>query len=77
MRLWDALKVGLHIVLFYNKEDALSSLYLYSISQGTCVHVFTAHENWVRCVLLHPSGKFIISASDDKSIRVFDIKVRI
>lgn len=29
----------------------------------------------MRGVLLHSSGKFIISCSDDKSIRVFDIKV--
>lgn len=35
---------------------------------------FTAHENWVRCVLFHPSGKYLISCSDDKSIRVLDIK---
>lgn len=35
---------------------------------------FTAHENWVRCVLFHPSGKLILSCSDDKSIRVLDIK---
>jgi platelet-activating factor acetylhydrolase IB subunit alpha len=36
---------------------------------------FAAHENWVRSVVFHPSGKFIISASDDKTIRVMDIKV--
>ena len=35
---------------------------------------FTSHENWVRSVLLHPSGKYIISASDDKTVRVFDVK---
>ena len=41
-----------------------------------CLAVHTAHENWVRGVLLHASGKFIVSCSDDKSIRVYDIKVR-
>lgn len=35
---------------------------------------FSAHENWVRSVLIHPSGKYIISCSDDKSIRIMDIK---
>jgi WD40 repeat protein len=30
----------------------------------------------VRCVVFHPSGKFILSSSDDKTIRVMDIKVR-
>ena len=46
-------------------------------SQGQCLAVYTTHENWVRGVLLHSSGKYIISCSDDKSIRVFDIKVRL
>lgn len=30
----------------------------------------------MRCVVFHPSGKFILSSSDDKTIRVMDIKVR-
>jgi platelet-activating factor acetylhydrolase IB subunit alpha len=36
---------------------------------------FNSHENWVRSVIFHPSGKYILSSSDDKSIRVLDIKV--
>ena len=36
--------------------------------------VFSAHENWVRALLVHPSGNYIISAGDDRTIRVFDIK---
>ena len=36
---------------------------------------FLGHDNWVRSVFLHPSSKYIISCGDDKTIRVFDIKV--
>jgi platelet-activating factor acetylhydrolase IB subunit alpha len=36
---------------------------------------FDCHENWVRSVIIHPTGKFIISCSDDKTIRVLDVKV--
>ena len=32
------------------------------------------HDNWVRDVLFHPGGKFIVSAADDKTVRVWDIK---
>jgi len=32
------------------------------------------HDNWVRGVIFHPSGKFIISVSDDKTMRVWDVK---
>jgi platelet-activating factor acetylhydrolase IB subunit alpha len=47
---------------------------LWDALKGTCLITFTAHENWVRCVVFHPSGRYIISSSDDKSIRVMDIK---
>jgi platelet-activating factor acetylhydrolase IB subunit alpha len=47
---------------------------LWKIAEASCIAVFNAHENWVRSVLIHPSGNFILSASDDKSIRVFDIQ---
>jgi len=32
------------------------------------------HDNWVRGLLFHPSGKYIISVADDKTIRVWDVK---
>ena len=41
---------------------------------GSCLMTFRAHENWVRGVLVHPSGNHIISCGDDRSIRVYDIK---
>eukprot|EP00545_Synedropsis_sp_CCMP1620_P002793 CAMPEP_0119014642 /NCGR_PEP_ID=MMETSP1176-20130426/10092_1 /TAXON_ID=265551 /ORGANISM="Synedropsis recta cf, Strain CCMP1620" /LENGTH=479 /DNA_ID=CAMNT_0006967849 /DNA_START=149 /DNA_END=1588 /DNA_ORIENTATION=+ len=49
------------------------SVRLWKISSQTCLHVFQVHENWVRSVLIHPSGNYIISAGDDRSIRVLDI----
>jgi len=35
-----------------------------------------AHDNWVRGVLWHPNGKHLVSVSDDKSIRVWDLEQR-
>ena len=34
------------------------------------------HDNWVREVIFHPNGKNLISVSDDKSIRIWDLKDR-
>jgi platelet-activating factor acetylhydrolase IB subunit alpha len=34
------------------------------------------HDNWVRTVLFHPNGKFLISVSDDKSIMIWDLVQR-
>lgn len=46
---------------------------LWKLSEAACLATFVAHENWVRSVLIHPSGNYVISASDDKTIRVFDV----
>jgi WD40 repeat protein len=37
---------------------------------------FRAHESWVRGVMVHLSGNYVLSCGDDQTIRVFDIKVR-
>ena len=34
------------------------------------------HDNWVRGLVFHPGGQFIVSASDDKTLRIWDIKNR-
>lgn len=47
---------------------------LWSMATASCLAVFTAHENWVKAVLIHPSGNYVISGGDDRTIRVFDIK---
>lgn len=31
------------------------------------------HDNWVRALAFHPSGKYLISASDDKTIRIWEL----
>lgn len=31
------------------------------------------HDNWVRALAFHPSGKYLLSASDDKTIRVWEL----
>jgi len=35
--------------------------------------VQTGHDNWIRALVFHPTGKYLLSASDDKTIRVWDL----
>jgi WD40 repeat protein len=35
--------------------------------------VLEGHDNWVRDVAFHPCGLFLISASDDRSVRIWDL----
>lgn len=39
-----------------------------------CLHCFSDHENWVRGLLWHANGKFVLSCGDDRTIRVYDVK---
>ena len=48
---------------------------LWSVAAGgTCLRTFRAHENWVRGVLVHPGGQYVLSCGDDRSVRVFDVQ---
>uniref|UniRef100_A0A2K6GVG8 Platelet activating factor acetylhydrolase 1b regulatory subunit 1 n=1 Tax=Propithecus coquereli TaxID=379532 RepID=A0A2K6GVG8_PROCO len=38
------------------------------------LHIHVGHDNWVRGVLFHSGGKFILSCADDKTLRVWDYK---
>lgn len=31
------------------------------------------HDNWVRALVFHPNGKFLLSGCDDKTIRVWEL----
>ena len=36
-------------------------------------HRQAGHDNWVRALVFHPTGKFLLSASDDYTIRVWEL----
>lgn len=42
-------------------------------ARGTCLLTLAGHDNWVRALVFHPGGKYLLSASDDKSIRCWDL----
>ncbi|EPE30582.1 WD40 repeat-like protein [Glarea lozoyensis ATCC 20868] len=42
-------------------------------ARGNCIKTLVGHDNWIRALVFHPGGKYLISASDDKSIRCWDL----
>lgn len=42
-------------------------------AQGWHVLDLVGHQSWVRAIDVHPTGRFIMSASDDRTIRVWDL----
>ena len=47
---------------------------LFVMHTGEQLHTFIGHENWVRSLSMHPSGKYFYSAGDDKTIRLWDLQ---
>merc|ERR1712106_454514 len=46
------------------------SIMVWDLKEEECVMKLLGHENWVRSLVFHPCGRFLISSADDKSIRV-------
>lgn len=49
---------------------------IFNILSGEVIMEFNGHNNWVRDLCFHPNGKFLISVSDDSSVRVWDLSKR-
>lgn len=42
-------------------------------ARGTLIKTLTGHDNWVRGLVFHPGGKYLMSVSDDKTMRAWDL----
>lgn len=42
-------------------------------ARATLIKTLVGHDNWVRGVVWHPGGKYLLSISDDKTIRCWDL----
>jgi len=42
-------------------------------SRGTLLKTLMGHDNWVRGLVFHPGGKYLLSVSDDRTIRCWDL----
>ncbi|KAM5347084.1 hypothetical protein ACJ41O_010089 [Fusarium nematophilum] len=45
-------------------------------ARGTCIMTLVGHDSWVRAMVFHPGGKNLLSASDDKTLRCWDLSQR-
>jgi len=57
--------------LFTGARDKTIKLFI--CQTGELLATFVGHDNWVRSISIHPTGKYLYSASDDKSIRIWDL----
>ena len=41
--------------------------------RGNCVKLLVGHDNWVRGLVFHPGGKYLLSVADDRTMRCWDL----
>lgn len=46
---------------------------IWDVSTGQCLATLVGHDNWVRGAAWHPGGRYLLTASDDKTLRVWDV----
>lgn len=42
-------------------------------ARGACLITLVGHDNWVRAIAFHPGGKYLLSVSDDRTLRCWDL----
>ncbi|GAB1191722.1 Nuclear distribution protein nudF [Aspergillus pseudonomiae] len=42
-------------------------------SRGMCLMTLVGHDSWVQALVFHPAGKYLLSVSDDKTLRCWDL----
>jgi platelet-activating factor acetylhydrolase IB subunit alpha len=42
-------------------------------ARGTCLKILVGHDNWVRGLVFHPGGKYLVSVADDYTLRCWDL----
>ena len=42
-------------------------------SRGTLIKTLVGHDNWVRAMVWHPGGRYLLSCGDDKTLRCWDL----
>lgn len=42
-------------------------------ARGGLIKTLISHDNWVRGLVFHPNGKYLLSVADDKTIRCWDL----
>lgn len=47
---------------------------IFEINSGSTVATLQGHDNWVRDIYFLPDGKHLISVSDDRAVKVWDLK---
>ncbi len=66
----------LTLVSVYFSASFDSTVRLWDVDRGTCIHTLTRHQEPVYSVAFSPDGKFLASGSFDKCVHIWNVQVR-
>lgn len=49
-------------------------LWLWDVQTGVALHALHGHTNWVRWLAFHPNGSVLVSASNDSTVRLWQLE---
>lgn len=59
-------------MLVSGSDDTL--IHLYDTSNGVLKYSLSGHQSWVLSVKVSPNDKYIASSSNDKNVKIWDLK---
>ena len=66
-------KASLNTYSFVISASRDKTIKIWNAGAGVCIVSLVGHDNWVRSLAFHHSGKYLYSSSDDKTVRVWDL----
>lgn len=64
-------------IFFYCSASFDSTVRLWDVDQGKCIHTLTRHQEPVYSVAFSPDGKFLASGSFDKCVHIWNVTVSV
>lgn len=64
--------MGIYDLWTWSMADRRSQIRVYNYNTSEKVAQFEAHPDYIRAIVVHPTQPFILTASDDMTIKLWD-----